>query len=59
MTRPRYSALGIPATRFVAAFLLNIWFIIVLAVAFRIHHHTHVTQYTWAQTVARSGGTVP
>jgi hypothetical protein len=51
--------LGIPATRFVAAFLLNIWFIIVLAVAFRIHHHTHVTQYTWAQTVARSGGTVP
>ena len=44
--------------RFVAAFLLNIWFIIALAVAFSFHHHTHITQYTWAQTVAWAGGAV-
>jgi len=44
--------------RFVAAFLLNIWFIIALAVAFSVHHHTHITQYTWAQTVAWAGGSV-
>ena len=42
--------------RFVAALLLNIWFIIALAVAFNLHHHTHITQYTWAQTVAWAGG---
>jgi hypothetical protein len=44
--------------RFVAAYLLNIWFIIALAVAFSLHHHTHITQYTWAQTVAWAGGSV-
>jgi hypothetical protein len=44
--------------RFVAAYLLNIWFIITLAFAFSFHHHTHITQYTWAQTVAWSGGVV-
>jgi hypothetical protein len=44
--------------RFVAALLLNIWFIIALAVAFSLHHHTHITQYTWAQTVAWAGGSL-
>ena len=46
--------------RFVAAFILNIWFIITLAVAFGFHHqaHTHITQYTWAQVLAWAGGTV-
>ena len=44
--------------RFAAAFLLNIWFIIALVVAFDFHHHTHITQYTWAQTVAWAGGSV-
>jgi hypothetical protein len=44
--------------RFVAAFILNIWFIIALVVAFNFHHHTHITQYTWAQTVAWAGGSV-
>jgi hypothetical protein len=53
---------GLAATfgvhRFVAALLLNIWFIIALVVAFDFHHHTHITQYTWAQTVAWAGGSV-
>jgi hypothetical protein len=42
--------------RFVAAFLLNIWFIITLAFASSFHHQTRITQYTWAQVVAWSGG---
>jgi hypothetical protein len=48
--------------RFVAAFLLNIWFIVVLAVAFSLHqfnlshHHAQITSYTWAQVVAWAGG---
>jgi len=46
------------ARRFVAGMLLNIWFIIALVFAFNFHHHTHTTQYTWAQTVAWAGGAV-
>src|SRR5262249_43206302 len=44
------------ARRFVNAMLLNIWFIIALAVAFSFHHSSHITQYTWAQTLAWTGG---
>jgi hypothetical protein len=43
--------------RFVAALLLNLWFIIALAVAFSLHHHARITSYTWAQTLAWAGGT--
>jgi hypothetical protein len=42
--------------RFVTGLLLNIWFIIVLALAFGFHHQTRITQYTWAQTLAWVGG---
>jgi hypothetical protein len=42
--------------RYVTAFLLNIWFIIALASAFGYHQQTRVTQYTWAQTLAWTGG---
>jgi Fusaric acid resistance protein-like len=43
--------------RYVNALLLNIWFIIALAVAFAFHHSSHhITQYTWAQTLAWTGG---
>ncbi len=42
--------------RFVAALLLNLWFIIALAVAFSLHPHPHLTSYTWAQTAAWAGG---
>jgi Fusaric acid resistance protein-like len=51
--------------RFVAAFLLNLWFIIALAVASGLHHAAknasyilaaHITSYTWAQVLAWAGG---
>lgn len=44
--------------RFVAALLLNIWFIIALVFASGFHHqaHPHITLYTWAQTLAWAGG---
>jgi hypothetical protein len=42
--------------RFVAGMLLNIWFIVVLALAFSFHHHAHITSYTWAQVLAWAGG---
>jgi uncharacterized membrane protein YccC len=42
--------------RFVAAYLLNVWFIVVLGVAFSLHQHTHITSYTWAQVAAWAGG---
>jgi hypothetical protein len=42
---------------FVNALMLNIWFIIALAVAFGFHHSSHhITQYTWGQTLAWTGG---
>jgi hypothetical protein len=51
--------------RFVTAYLLNVWFIISLAVAAGFHHAaqnanytlaTHFTSYTWAQVLAWAGG---
>jgi hypothetical protein len=42
--------------RFVAGSMLNVWFIVVLGVAFSFHHQARVTQYTWAQTLAWTGG---
>jgi hypothetical protein len=43
--------------RFVAAYLLNVWFIIALGYASSFHHHAHLTSYTWAQVLAWAGGT--
>jgi len=42
--------------RFVAAYILNIWFIITLGYAYSFHHHAHITSYTWAQVLAWAGG---
>ena len=42
--------------RFVAALLLNLWFIIALSVASSLHPHPHITSYTWAQVAAWAGG---
>jgi hypothetical protein len=42
--------------RFVAAYLLNVWFIIALSLAASFHHNPHVTNYTWAQVLAWAGG---
>jgi hypothetical protein len=44
------------AHRFVAAYLLSVWFIIALGVAFSLHHHARITSYTWAQVLAWVGG---
>ena len=42
--------------RFVAALLLNIWFIVALGIASSFHHDAHITSYTWAQVLAWAGG---
>jgi hypothetical protein len=42
--------------RFVTGLLLNIWFIVALALASSFHHQARTTQYTWAQTLAWVGG---
>jgi len=48
--------------RFVAALLLNIWFIVALGAAFSFHQfnlthrHAQITSYTWAQVLAWAGG---
>ena len=41
---------------FVAAVLLNVWFIAALALAFSLHQHTRITNHTWAQVAAWAGG---
>jgi fusaric acid resistance family protein len=42
--------------RFLAAYLLNVWFIITLGYAASFHQHAHITSYTWAQALAWTGG---
>ena len=42
--------------RFVAGLILNVWFIITLAMASALHQQSFVTVYTWAQTAAWAGG---
>ncbi len=42
--------------RFVAALLLNIWFVVTLGIGVSFHHHAHLTSYTWAQVLAWAGG---
>ena len=53
-------AAGLTATfgahRFVAALLLNVWFIVALGIAFSFHHHARITSYTWAKVSAWAGG---
>lgn len=49
-------AVAFGVRRFVAALLLNVWFIVALAMAFGLHGSTRVTSHTWAQVVAWAGG---
>ena len=42
--------------RFVAAMLLNIWFVLALVLG-AVHISAHVTSHTWAQVVAWVAGT--
>jgi Fusaric acid resistance protein-like len=44
------------AHRFVAALLLNIWFVVTLGIGVSFHQHAHITSYTWAQVLAWAGG---
>jgi hypothetical protein len=44
--------------RFVAALLLNIWFIVAIALAAALHRQTLITSYTWTQVLAWTGGGV-
>jgi Fusaric acid resistance protein-like len=48
-------AVAFGVRRFVTALLLNLWFIITLAVASSFHH-ANITSYTWAQVLAWAGG---
>jgi hypothetical protein len=49
-------AIAFGVHRFVAAYLLNVWFIVALALASGFHA-AHITSYTWAQVLAWAGGT--
>ena len=42
--------------RFVAALLLNLWFLVTLGAAFSFHHYARLTSYTWAQVLAWAAG---
>ena len=42
--------------RFVAALLLNLWFIVTLGLASSFHQQAHITSYTWHQVLAWAGG---
>ena len=49
-------AIAFGAHRFATAALLNVWFIVALALANGFHHQARITSYTWAQTLAWAGG---
>lgn len=49
-------AIAFGVHRYVMAYLLNVWFVIAIAVAHSLHHATHITSYTWAQVLAWAGG---
>ncbi len=49
-------AVAFGVRRFVAALLLNLWFIVALGVASSFHHDARITSYTWAQVLAWAGG---
>lgn len=42
--------------RFVNALLLNVWFIVAIALTSSLHQHARITNYTWAQVLAWTGG---
>jgi uncharacterized membrane protein YccC len=43
--------------RFVAALLLNVWFLVALGLAVSLHADHRITNHTWAQVAAWAGGT--
>lgn len=49
-------AIAFGAHRFVAALLLNVWFVVALGVAFSFHQHARPASHVWAQVLAWTGG---
>jgi Fusaric acid resistance protein-like len=49
-------ALTFGVHRFVAAYMLNVWFIIAIVLGWSFHHSAHVTSSTWGQVLAWAGG---
>ncbi|KQW06969.1 hypothetical protein ASD08_05130 [Streptomyces sp. Root369] len=49
-------AIAFGVRRFVAALLLNVWFVVALALGFGFHQNARITSYTWAQVLAWTGG---
>ncbi|MCX5259150.1 FUSC family protein [Streptomyces canus] len=56
VTLPAGLAVAFGLRRFVAALLLNVWFIVALGLAFSLHQYARITSYTWAQVLAWTGG---
>ena len=42
--------------RFVAAVLLNLWFVVTLGLGSSLQQHVHITSHSWAQVLAWAGG---
>ncbi|TDC12703.1 FUSC family protein [Actinomadura bangladeshensis] len=49
-------AITLGLRRFVDALLLNIWFIVAIALASNLQQHARITSYIWAQVLAWTGG---
>ncbi|WP_258563099.1 FUSC family protein [Streptomyces phytophilus] len=49
-------AVAFGVRRFVTALLLNIWFVVALALSFQFHQHDRPTSHVWAQVLAWTGG---
>ncbi|MEO3765553.1 FUSC family protein [Streptomyces sp. B5E4] len=49
-------AVAFGVRRFATALLLNVWFIVALALSFQLHQHARPTSHIWAQVLAWSGG---
>lgn len=49
-------AVAFGVRRFVMALLLNVWFIVALGLAFNLDRHPGITNHTWAQVLAWTGG---
>ncbi|MFE7380085.1 FUSC family protein [Streptomyces zhihengii] len=49
-------AVAFGVRRFVNALLLNIWFIVTLGLSYGLHQDARITDHTWAQVLAWSGG---
>ncbi|WP_152770776.1 FUSC family protein [Streptomyces spongiae] len=49
-------AIAFGVRRFVNGMLLNVWFIVAVALEFSIHDEARITSYVWAQVLSWTGG---